>query len=82
MNTVKFYNTEDEYYHVIVKHRKNGGLKFKIYVPDGCYQNKIRNITTAIRIRDILRSYEWTKMSFINTDGKTFTRNDVLNLIC
>lgn len=82
MNTVKFYNTEDEYYQVIVKYRKDGGLNFKIYVPDGYYQNKIRNITAAIRIRDILRSYEWSKMFFINTDGKTFTRNDVLNLLC
>lgn len=82
MNTVKFYNTEDEHFYVNIRKGKNGGLRFRIWVPSYYYQNKIRNITTAIRIRDILRSYEWSKMSFINTNGKTFTKDDVLNLIC
>lgn len=78
MNVLKICYTDDEYYQVEVRKRSDGrSYKFVVYVPGNEHRNKIRNITSRIRVRDIIKSYSWARIKFV---GEGMTKDTVKEL--
>ena len=78
MNKLTICYTDEEYYHVQVRKRSDGrSYKFVVYVPGDEHMNKIRNIASRIRVRDIVKSYSWCKIKSV---GEGLTKETVKEL--
>lgn len=79
-NTIKFYPHDGRHYHVKLRKRSDcNHYSIRVYIPSPEHSMRVRNIVTRIRIRDILRTYSFTRMQFI--DDQSFVMEDIFSLL-